>query len=186
MFINDFFNTKVTESKQAVSDYDTWSNQVSAQGGEIHPQRDRNRLVAQSWDGETIGEFHMGTNQGWITPGQSINEFDAGEGGFGPFKLYAGDAHKYHHVDTFNSLDAAIEEVEFLIVTDSNLITNYWKIVDGTGEQVWDQDPDTMYDKMRSAGKMQFKKPDSKGVAEGSLNELKSKKSIPILDAIRE
>ena len=155
------------ENKTPVTDYNTWRDQVDAQGGEIHPQRDRNRMVAQSWSGETIGEFHMGTNQGWITPGQPMNEFDAGEGGFGPFKLYAGDAHKYHHVDTFNSLDAAIEEVEFLIDSRPELVTTYWKIVDGTGEQVWDQDPDTMYDKMRSAGKMQFKKPDNKDVDEG-------------------
>jgi hypothetical protein len=97
---------------------------------------------------------------------QQINEFDPGEHGFGPFKLYTGDAHKYHHVDTFNSLDAAIEEVRFLIDADSNLITNYWKVVDGTGEQVWDQDPESMYDNMRSAGKIQFKKPGNKDVEE--------------------
>jgi GNAT superfamily N-acetyltransferase len=110
---------------------------------------------------------------------QQINEFDPGEHGFGPFKLYAGDAHKYHHVDTFNSLDAAIEEVRFLIDTDSNLITNYWKVVDGTGEQVWDQDPDTMYDNMRSAGKIQFKKPGNKGVEENFADGKVKGKSRP-------
>jgi hypothetical protein len=156
------------ENKTPITDYDTWLDQVDARGGEIHPQQDRNRLVAQSWDGETIGEFNLRTGQGWITPGQPINEFDAGEGGFGPFKLYAGDAHKYHHVGTFNSLDDAIEEVRFLIDTDSNLITNYWKIADGTGEQVWDQDPDSMYDTMRSASKMQYKKPGNKGMTENT------------------
>ena len=111
---------------------------------------------------------------------EALTEFDAGEGGFGPFKLYAGDAHKYHHVGTFKSLDDAVEEVRFLIDTDHNLITNYWKIVDGTGEQVWDQDPESMYDKMRSVGKMQFKKPGSKEVDEHIVKvkggyELKSK-----------
>jgi hypothetical protein len=55
-------NTGVTKH----NDYDRWSDEVSAQGGEIHPQRDRNRLVAQSWDGDTMGEFHMGTKQGWL------------------------------------------------------------------------------------------------------------------------
>ena len=61
------------ENKTPVTDYDTWRDKVDAQGGEIHPQRDRNRLVAQGWDGETIGEFHMGTNQGYINQ-QSIAE----------------------------------------------------------------------------------------------------------------
>ena len=74
MFINDFFNTNVTESKQVVSDYDTWSDQVAAQGGEVHPQRDRVRLVAQSWDGDTIGEFNLRTGQGWINDQQGVAE----------------------------------------------------------------------------------------------------------------
>ena len=68
------------ERRMPITDYDTWRDQVDAQGGEIHPQRDRNRLVAQSWSGETIGEFHMGTNQGYIIPGQPMNEFDVDEG----------------------------------------------------------------------------------------------------------
>jgi len=55
-------NTGVTKH----NDYDRWSDEVAAAGGEIYPQRDRVRMVAQSWDGETIGEFHMGTNQGWL------------------------------------------------------------------------------------------------------------------------
>jgi len=66
MFINDFFKAGVTESKQAVSDYDTWRDQVDAAGGEIHPQQDRVHLVAQSWDGDIIGEFNLKTNQGWF------------------------------------------------------------------------------------------------------------------------
>ena len=74
MFINDFFNTNVTESKQAVSDYDTWSDQVAAQGGEVHPQKDRVRMVAQSWSGDTIGEFDLKTNQGWINDQQGVAE----------------------------------------------------------------------------------------------------------------
>jgi len=66
MFINDFFKAGVTESKQAVSNYDTWRDTVAAAGGEIHPQRDRVHLVAQSWDGDIIGEFNLKTNQGWF------------------------------------------------------------------------------------------------------------------------
>jgi hypothetical protein len=56
-------------SEQQINDYDTWSDKVSAQGGEIHPQKDRVRMVAQSWSGDTIGEFNLRTNQGYIIPG---------------------------------------------------------------------------------------------------------------------
>lgn len=65
--------TPVTENqgkRQTMNDYDAWRDEVSAQGGEVHPQRDRNRLVAQGWDGDTIGEFHMGTKQGYIISGE--------------------------------------------------------------------------------------------------------------------
>ena len=54
------------EQRQSFTNYDTWRSQVSAVSGIVHPQRDRNRLVAQSWDGETIGEFNLQTNQGWF------------------------------------------------------------------------------------------------------------------------
>jgi hypothetical protein len=53
-------------SEQQINDYDTWSDKVSAQGGEVYPQKDRVRMVAQSWDGDTIGEFNLRTNQGYI------------------------------------------------------------------------------------------------------------------------
>jgi hypothetical protein len=56
-------------SKQQINDYDTWSDKVSAQGGEVYPQKDRVRMVAQSWSGDTIGEFNLRTNQGYIIPG---------------------------------------------------------------------------------------------------------------------
>ncbi len=56
-------------SEQQINDYDTWSDKVSAQGGEVYPQKDRVRMVAQSWDGDTIGEFNLRTNQGYIIPG---------------------------------------------------------------------------------------------------------------------
>jgi hypothetical protein len=76
MFLNDLHNKKiVTESSvQKINDYDTWSDQVSAQGGEVHPQKDRVRLVAQSWSGDTIGEFNLRTNQGWINGEQGVAE----------------------------------------------------------------------------------------------------------------
>jgi hypothetical protein len=125
-------------------------------------QKDSNGFT-KCWPGHHAAGTKKGKNGGQVrncVPNESINEYDAGEHGFGPFKLYTGSVHGYDHVDTFKSLDAAIAEVEFLIDTTPKLITNYWKIIDGKGEQVWDQDPETMYDNMRSAGKIQFKKTD--------------------------
>jgi hypothetical protein len=64
----------VTESSvQKIDDYDRWRDRVNARGGEVHPQKDRVRLVAQSWDGDTIGEFNLKTNQGWINK-QHVDE----------------------------------------------------------------------------------------------------------------
>ena len=56
-----------TASKIPVNDYDLWRDKIEAARGEIYPQKDRVHLVAQSWDGETIGEFNLRTNQGFIT-----------------------------------------------------------------------------------------------------------------------
>jgi hypothetical protein len=56
----------LTEQAVKITDYDTWSDKVKALGGEIHPQKDRNLLVAQSWDGEEIGKFHLGKSMGFI------------------------------------------------------------------------------------------------------------------------
>jgi hypothetical protein len=53
-----------TEQHIPVNDYDQWREQVG--DSEIHPQRDRIHLVAQSWDGETVGEFNLKNNQGWV------------------------------------------------------------------------------------------------------------------------
>jgi len=54
------------ENQASMTDYDIWRDKVSTAGGEIHPQRDRVHLVAQSWDGDVIGEFNLKTNQGWF------------------------------------------------------------------------------------------------------------------------
>ena len=64
----------IESNRQQINDYDTWSDQVAAQGGEIYPQKDRVRMVAQSWDGETIGEFNLRTGQGWINDQQGVAE----------------------------------------------------------------------------------------------------------------
>jgi len=60
------------------SDYDQWRDQVEQVGASVYPQKDRVRLVAQSWDGDVIGEFNLRTNQGWFGP-QGVAE---GKGDF--------------------------------------------------------------------------------------------------------
>jgi hypothetical protein len=65
----------VAESQAVkITDYDTWSDEVKALGGEIHPQKDRNVLVAQSWDGEEIGKFHLGKSMGFINQSGELDE----------------------------------------------------------------------------------------------------------------
>lgn len=65
----------VSESQAVkITDYDTWSDEVKALGGEIHPQKDRNVLVAQSWDGEEIGKFHLGKSMGFINQSGDLDE----------------------------------------------------------------------------------------------------------------
>ena len=65
----------VAESQAVkITDYDTWSDEVKELGGEIHTQRDRNLLVAQSWDGEEIGKFHLGKSMGFINRSGDLDE----------------------------------------------------------------------------------------------------------------
>jgi hypothetical protein len=64
-----------TESKiEQIADYDTWSDIVKELGGEIHAQKDRNLLIAQSWDGEEIGKFHLGKNMGFVNKSNELDE----------------------------------------------------------------------------------------------------------------
>jgi len=78
------------------NDYDRWSDEVAAAGGEIHPQRDGNRLVAQSWDGDVIGEFNLRTNQGYINRQQGVAE------GKGDFAQAIENLHGWHEVESNN------------------------------------------------------------------------------------
>jgi hypothetical protein len=65
----------MTESKVVkVTDYDLWLDEVKELGAEIHPQKDRNLLVAQSWDGEEIGKFHLGKSMGFINRSGDLDE----------------------------------------------------------------------------------------------------------------
>jgi hypothetical protein len=74
----------LTEQAVKITDYELWSDEVKALGAEIHPQKDRNVLVAQSWDGEEIGKFHLGKGYGFINHRgmmeDSLNEFAPGGG----------------------------------------------------------------------------------------------------------
>ncbi len=101
-----------------------------------------------------------------VTSVVRLYEFDPGEDGFGPFKLYVGDPYRSHLIGEFPSLGPAIQEVEIIIDTDPDSADNQiFTIKDGTGETVWERDPAVMYDQWRSGRKMQFKKPDD-GVTE--------------------
>jgi len=78
--------TEGTGQSTPITDYNIWRDKVSTAGGEIHPQQDRNRLVAQSWDGDVIGEFNLRTNQGWFgqqgvaEDWQKVNKSDKTDG----------------------------------------------------------------------------------------------------------
>lgn len=91
-----------------------------------------------------------------------LNEFAAGDEGFGPFKVYLGD----HLVDTFATFEEAEDEIEFIKDSDPRTRNELWKITDGTGETVWEHDPGAAIDAMRKAGKMQFLKPGSTAIKE--------------------
>ena len=96
-----------------------------------------------------------------------LNEFAPGEGEFGPFKVYISN----EFIEEFPTFDQAKEEIEFLRTADPKSFDADWKIIDGTGKIVWQHDPGEAIDAMRMRRKIQFIKPDDKGVAEGSLNE---------------
>ena len=57
-----------------ITDYDLWLDEVKELGAEIHPQKDRNVFVAQSWDGDVIGKFHLGKGYGFINHSGELDE----------------------------------------------------------------------------------------------------------------
>ena len=61
----------------------------------------------------------------------SLNEFDPGEDGFGPFKVYVDD----DFIEKFSTFDQAKEEIEFLRTADPKSFDADWKIIDGTGNE---------------------------------------------------
>ena len=106
----------------------------------------------------------------WLEQGveeNSLNEFDPGEDGFGPFKVYVDD----EFLEKFATFDQAKEEIEFLRTADPKSFDADWKIIDGTGKTVWQHDPGEAIDAMRMRRKLQFIKPDE-GVEEASLGNV--------------
>ena len=57
-----------------ITDYDLWLDEVKELGCEVHPQKDRNVFVAQSWDGDVIGKFHLGKGYGFINQSGELDE----------------------------------------------------------------------------------------------------------------
>jgi hypothetical protein len=92
-------------------------------------------------------------NKPIVAKGQ-LNEFDPGEEGFGPFKVYLGD----NLLNKFATYDEAKEEIEFIKDSDPRTANELWKIVDGTGETVWEHDPGEIIDAMRNRNKIKFLK----------------------------
>ena len=106
----------------------------------------------------------------WLEQGveeNSLNEFDPGEDGFGPFKVYVDD----EFLEKFATFDQAKEEIEFLRTADPKSFDADWKIIDGTGKTVWQHDPGEAIDAMRMRRKLQFIKPDE-DVEEASLGNI--------------
>ncbi len=48
------------------TDYDDWSDKVDALGAQKHMQKNGILIVAQTWDGDVVGEFDTRTNQGHL------------------------------------------------------------------------------------------------------------------------
>ena len=59
-----------------LNDYDTWLDRVDALGAGKHVQKNRTLIVAQSWDGEKVGEFDTSSNQGWVMKQGVAEDFD--------------------------------------------------------------------------------------------------------------
>ena len=80
-----------------------------------------------------------------------LTEFDPGEGGFGPFKVY----HEDYFVEQFPTFEEAMGEVDFRRNADPKSATHHWRIVDGTGETVWEYDIGDDIDAWRRSQKFQ-------------------------------
>jgi hypothetical protein len=87
-----------------------------------------------------------------IKQGEQLTEFDPGEGGFGPFKVYY---EQDYFIGQFPTYEEAKDEVDFLRDSDPKSATHHWRIVDGTGETVWEYDIGDDIDALRRGQKFQ-------------------------------
>ena len=92
--------------------------------GRIYPSPAQTRDGEAFWRGKPVWEQ------------EQLTEFDPGEGGFGPFKVYVED----YFIGQFPTYEEAMGEVDFLRDADPKSATHHWRIVDGTGETVWEYD----------------------------------------------
>jgi len=107
--------------------------------GRIYPSPSQTADGEAFWKGKPVWE-------------QELNEFDPGEGGFGPFKVYY---EQDYLIGQFPTYDEAKGEVDFLRDSDPKSATHHWRIVDGTGETVWEYDIGDEIDYHRHSKKFQ-------------------------------
>jgi GNAT superfamily N-acetyltransferase len=107
--------------------------------GRIYPSPAQTRDGEAFWKGKPVWEQ------------EQLTEFDPGEGGFGPFKVYVED----YFIGQFPTYEEAMGEVDFLRDADPKSATHHWRIVDGTGETVWEYDIGDDIDNYRSSQKFQ-------------------------------
>jgi len=88
----------------------------------------------------------------WNKDKGQLTEFDPGPGGFGPFKVYY---EQDYFIGQFPTYEEAMDEVDFLRQSDPKSATHHWRIVDGTGETVWEYDIGDDIDAWRRGQKFQ-------------------------------
>jgi hypothetical protein len=141
---------------------DAWGQDMK---GEVmnYPESFITEIIQKDGDGRHFVESKQSVAEG------SLNEFDRGESGIGPYKLYKGDNYNMHDIGTFESISAAEKELEIQKDLDADEgVVSYYKIVDRTGEQVGGFDPDDAYNDMRQSRKIQFRKPGDRDVTEAA------------------
>jgi hypothetical protein len=108
--------------------------------GRIYPSPSQTADGEAFWKGKQVWEQ------------EQLTEFDPGEGGFGPFKVYY---EQDYLVGQFPTYEEAKGEVDFLRDSDPKSATHHWRIVDGTGETVWEYDIGDEIDYHRRSKKFQ-------------------------------
>jgi hypothetical protein len=108
--------------------------------GRIYPSPSQTADGEAFWKGKPVWEQ------------EQLTEFDPGEGGFGPFKVYY---EQDYFIGQFPTYEEAKDEVDFLRDSDPKSATHHWRIVDGTGETVWEYDIGDDIDAWRRGQKFQ-------------------------------